>query len=70
MNIRVPGYDTRINRNKFRFCKLLPEIIEPNSGFGYFGFGFRYSGFGFRVIGFLSTPSVGVSTPGGPWTDE
>jgi hypothetical protein len=44
---RVPDCDTR---NKFGFCKLLPEILEQNSGFGYFGFGFRYSGFGFRVF--------------------
>jgi hypothetical protein len=34
---RVPDYDTRITRNKFGFCKLLPEILKPNSGFGYFG---------------------------------
>jgi hypothetical protein len=48
---------TRITRNKFGFCKLLPEIPERNSGFGYFGFGFGYSGFGFRVTGFLPSPS-------------
>jgi hypothetical protein len=52
---RVPDCDTRITRNKFGFCKLLPEILEQNSGFGYFGFG--YSGFGFRVTGFLPSPS-------------
>jgi hypothetical protein len=51
---RVPDYDTRITQNNFGFCKLLPEILKPNSGFGYFGFG--YSGFGFRVMGFLPTP--------------
>jgi hypothetical protein len=57
--IRVPDCDTRITRNKFGFCKLLPEIPEQNSGFGYFGFGFGfgYSGFGFRVTGFLPSPS-------------
>jgi hypothetical protein len=38
--IRVPDCDTQIIRNKFGFCKLLPEIPEQNSGFGYFGFGF------------------------------
>jgi hypothetical protein len=38
---RVPDCDTRITRNKFGFCKLLPEIPEQNSGFGYFGFGLR-----------------------------
>jgi hypothetical protein len=47
----VSDYDTRITRNKFGFCKLLPGISEQNSGFGYFGF--RYFGFGFRVTGFL-----------------
>jgi hypothetical protein len=51
---RVPDCDTRITRNNFGFCKLLPEIPEQNSGFGYFGFG--YSGFGFRVTGFLPSP--------------
>jgi hypothetical protein len=51
---RVPDCDTRITRNNFEFCKLLPEIPEQNSGFGYFGFG--YSGFGFRVTGFLPSP--------------
>jgi hypothetical protein len=54
---RVPDCDTRITRNKFGFCKLLPEIPEQNSGFGYFGFGFGYSGFGFRVTGFLPSPT-------------
>jgi hypothetical protein len=53
---RVPDCDTRITRNNFGFCKLLPEIPEQNSGFGYFGFGFGYSGFGFRVTGFLPSP--------------
>jgi hypothetical protein len=47
---------TRITQNKFGFCNLLPEILEPNSGFGYFGFEFEYSGFGFRVTGFLPIP--------------
>jgi hypothetical protein len=55
--IRVPDCDTRITRNKFGFCKLLPEIPEQNLGFGYFGFGFRYSGFGFRVTGFWPSPT-------------
>jgi hypothetical protein len=55
---RVPDCDTRITRNKFGFCKLLPEIPEQNSGFGYFGFGFGYSGFGFRVSGFLPSPTT------------
>ena len=62
--IRVPDYDTRINRNKFGFCNLLPEILEPNLGFGYFGFGFGYSGFGFRVTGFLPSPSPYIETVG------
>jgi hypothetical protein len=53
---RVPNFDTRITRNKFGFCKLLPEIPEQNSGFGYFGFGF--SGFGFRVTGFSPSPKM------------
>jgi hypothetical protein len=44
----VPDCDTRITRNKFGFCKLLPEIPEQNSGFGYFGFG--YSGFGLQFF--------------------
>jgi hypothetical protein len=52
--IRVPDCDTRITRTKFGFCKLLPEIPEQNSGFGYFGFGFGYSGFEFRVTGFFA----------------
>jgi hypothetical protein len=52
----VPDCDTRITRNKFGFCKLLPEIPGQNSGFGYFGFGFGYSGFGFRVTGFFAQP--------------
>jgi hypothetical protein len=47
---RVPDCDTRITQNKFGFCKLLPEIPEQKSGFGYFGFGFGYSGFGLRVF--------------------
>jgi hypothetical protein len=54
---RVPDYDTRITQNKFGFCKLLPEILKPNSGFGYFGFGYGYFEFGFRVTGFLPTPT-------------
>jgi hypothetical protein len=57
---RVPDCDTRITRNKFGFFKLLPEIPEQNSGFGYFGFGFGYSGFGFRVMGFLPSPTQTV----------
>jgi hypothetical protein len=48
---RVPDCDNRITRNNFGFCKLLPEIPEQNSGFGYFGFGF-----GFRVTGFFAQP--------------
>jgi hypothetical protein len=52
----VPDCDTRITRNKFWFCKLLPEIPEQNSGFGYFGF--RYSGFGFRITGPLSKAGI------------
>jgi hypothetical protein len=55
---RVPDRDTRITRTKFGFCKLLPEIPEQNSGFGYFKFGFGYFGFGFRVTGFLPSPSA------------
>jgi hypothetical protein len=54
---RVSDCDTRITQNKFRFCKLLPEIPEQNSGFGYFGFG--YSWFGSRVTGFLPNPTRG-----------
>jgi hypothetical protein len=57
---RVPDCDTRINRNKFGFCKLLPEIPEQNSGFGYFGFGFVYFGFGFRVTGFCPALSCAI----------
>jgi hypothetical protein len=57
---RVPGCDTRIIRNKFGFCQLLPEIPEQNSGFGYFRFGFRYSGFGFWVTAFLPSPIPNV----------
>jgi hypothetical protein len=52
---RIPDCDTRITRNKLGFCKLLPEIPEQNSCFGYSGFG--YSGFGFRVTGFLPSPT-------------
>jgi hypothetical protein len=60
---RVPDCDTRITRTKFGFCKLLPEIPEQNSGFGYFGFGFGfgYSGFGFRVTGFLPSPTCSAT---------
>jgi hypothetical protein len=47
---RVPDCNTRNTRNKFWFCKLLSEIPEQNSGFGYFGFRFSYSGFGFRIF--------------------
>jgi hypothetical protein len=57
---RVPDCDTRITRNKFGFCKLLPEISEQNLGFGYFGFGFGYSGFGLQVIGFFAQPYNGT----------
>jgi hypothetical protein len=57
---RVPDCDTRITRNQFGFCKLLPEIPKQNSGFGYFGFGFGfgYSGFGLRVF----CPALSVGT--------
>jgi hypothetical protein len=48
---RVPDCDTRITRNKFGFCKLLPEIPEQSSGFGYFEFGFR-------VTSFLPNPNL------------
>jgi hypothetical protein len=67
---RVPDCDTRITRNNFGFCKLLPEIPEQNSGFGYFGFEFGYSGFGFRVTGFLPSRSWDRLTRGhvGPIT--
>jgi hypothetical protein len=41
MKVRVPNYDIRITRNKFGFYKLLLEILERNSDFGYFGFGLR-----------------------------
>jgi hypothetical protein len=51
--IRIPDYNTRIIRNKFGVCKLLPEITERNSGFRYFGFEF-----GFWVIDFLPSPRV------------
>jgi hypothetical protein len=51
---QVPDCDTR---NKFGFCKLLPEIPEQNSSFGYFKFGFGYFGFGFWVMGFLPSPT-------------
>jgi hypothetical protein len=49
---RVPDCDTRIARNKFGFCKLLAEIPEQNSGFGYFRFGSGIpgSGFGLQVF--------------------
>jgi hypothetical protein len=47
---RVPDCDTRITQNKFGFCKLLPEISEQNSGFGYFGFGIPGSSYGLRVF--------------------
>jgi hypothetical protein len=51
---RVPDCDTRITQNKFGFYKLLLEIPEQNSGFGYFGyFSFTGSDFGLRV--FLSS---------------
>jgi hypothetical protein len=50
--IWVPDYDILINRNKFRFCKLLPEIVEPNSGLGISdsGLGIPGSGFGLQVF--------------------
>jgi hypothetical protein len=60
--IRVLDCDTRIIRTKFGFCKLLPEIPEQNSGFGYFGFRFGYSGFGFRVRVFC--PALAISSVG------
>jgi hypothetical protein len=62
---RVLDCDTRITRNNFGFCKLLPEIPEQNSGFGYFGFGFGYSGFGLRVTGygFFAQPNCPVRQP-------
>jgi hypothetical protein len=52
---QIPDCDTRITRTKFGFCKLLPEIPEQNSGFGY-------SGFGFRVTGFLPSPTSNNQT--------
>jgi hypothetical protein len=54
---RVPDCDTLITRNKFGFCKLLPEIPEQNSGFGY-------SGFGFQVTGFLPSPVCNLAWQG------
>jgi hypothetical protein len=56
--VQVHDYDTRITQNKFGFCKLLPEIPERNSGFGYFGFVFGYFGFGLLV--FCPAISVGL----------
>jgi hypothetical protein len=50
---RVPDYDTQ---NKFEFCKLLSEISERNSGFGYFGSSIPGSGYGF-----FAQPYVWVS---------
>jgi hypothetical protein len=63
--IRVPDCDTRITRNKFGFCKLLHEIPEQNSGFGYFGFGFGfgYSGFGLQVF----CPALWTGMPPAGW---
>jgi hypothetical protein len=43
--IRVSDYDTRITQDNFGFCKLVPEILKPNSGFG-----FGYSRFRLRVF--------------------
>jgi hypothetical protein len=42
---RVPDCDTRITRNKFGFCKLLPEI--PNK--------IRVSGISGSVLGILGS---------------
>jgi hypothetical protein len=56
---RIPDCDTRIIRNKFGFCKLLPEIPEQNLGFEYFRFDFGYYGFGFQVMGFFSALGAG-----------
>jgi hypothetical protein len=49
---RVSDCDTRITRNKFGFCKLLPEIPEQNSGLGISGSGLGIlgSGLGLRVF--------------------
>jgi hypothetical protein len=44
---RVPDCDTRITRNKFGFCKLLPEILEQNRVSGISGSGIPGSGYGF-----------------------
>jgi hypothetical protein len=52
---RIPDCDIRIIQNKFEFYKLLSEIPEQNSGFGYFEFGFFR--FGFRITGFLPSPT-------------
>jgi hypothetical protein len=46
--IWVPDYDTRITRNKFGVCKLLPEISERNSGYGS-GLGLGIPGSGFEL---------------------
>ena len=48
--VRVPWPDIRITRNNFRYCGLEPEL-----GFGFFGFGLGFFGFGFRVSGILTT---------------
>ena len=48
--VQVPWPDTRITRNNFGYSGLEPEL-----GFGFFGFGLGFFGFGFRVSGILPT---------------
>ena len=48
--ISVPGFNTRITRNNFRYRSLLPEAVIGLSGFGFFGYGFGFFEYRFRVI--------------------
>jgi hypothetical protein len=47
---RVPDCDTRIIQNKFGFCKLLPEILEQNSGSSISGSRSDIPGSGYGVF--------------------
>jgi hypothetical protein len=58
MKVRVFQVPNCSTQNKFRFYKLPSEILEQNSGSGYFRFRFGYSEFGFRVMVFLPSPTL------------
>ena len=51
--VRVPWPNTRIIRNNFGYHGLEPELGFGFFGFSFFGFGLGFFGFGLRVLGIL-----------------